>query len=702
MTLALAAAALSFPAIAAYPPAPQKAVSNTYHGVVVTDQYQWLENFDDPEVKSWLAQENKLSRDYFDQFPARQIVADRVKTLFTSSSSDYFGLVERHGKLFAAKRQPPKQQPLLVLLTSPNDVAGEKIIIDPNTMTADGSLTIDFFDPSPDGSKVAVSMSEKGSEDGSLHVFDTATGKELGDVIPRVAYPTGGGSVAWAPDGKGFFYTRYPAPGERAETDIHFYQQVYFHRLGAPVHQDTYAIGKDFPRIAEVRLVSSTKGGYTLAQVANGDGGDFAFYLKGKGEWKRIADFADQVKHADFGDDGYLYLMSKQGAPRGKLLRMALAKPDLGSAKVLAPEDDGTIQHFEVAGNRVFVSEQVGGPSRLKVIDTASGKATEVSLPPVSGVDDIVHTGNGAALARVTSFLAPPAWYTVSAAGATAKTALTVTSAANFDDAEVVREFAVSKDGTRVPLNIIRRKGTAMDGKNPLLLTAYGGYGISQSPNFSLNARIWLDQGGVYVVANLRGGGEYGEAWHTAGNLTRKQNVFDDFIASAEYLVKQGYTSPEHLAIRGGSNGGLLMGAVMTQRPDLFRAVVSAVGIYDMLRVELDPNGAFNVTEFGSVKDKAQFDALYGYSPLHHVKDGVNYPAVLMTTGDHDGRVNPAHSRKMIARLQAADPNGRPILLRTNANAGHGIGTALSERIAEATDVFCFLFESLQIQVKKQ
>jgi prolyl oligopeptidase len=393
--------------------------------------------------------------------------------------------------------------------------------------------------------------------------------------------------------------------------------------------------------------------------------------------------------------------MSKQQAPRGKLLRLPLAKPDLNSAKVLAPEDDGTILQFEVAGNKVFVSEQVGGPSRLKVIDTASGKATEVTLPSVSGVEDIVHTGNGTALARVTSFLAPPAWYSVTAAGATAKTALAVTSAANFDDAEIVREFATSKDGTKVPLNIIRRKGAAMDGKNPLLLTGYGGYGLSRPPNFSLGARIWLDQGGVYVVANLRGGSEYGEAWHTAGNLTRKQNVFDDFIASAEYLVKQGYTSPEHLAIQGRSNGGLLMGAVMTQRPDLFRAVLSGVGIYDMLRVELDPNGAFNVTEFGSVKDKAQFEALYAYSPLHHVKDGVNYPAILMTTGDHDGRVNPAHSRKMIARLQAADPGGRPILLRTNANAGHGMGTALSERIAEATDEFCFLFEALQVQVKK-
>jgi prolyl oligopeptidase len=243
------------------------------------------------------------------------------------------------------------------------------------------------------------------------------------------------------------------------------------------------------------------------------------------------------------------------------------------------------------------------------------------------------------------------------------------------------------------------RKGPKLDGHNPTILYGYGGYGVSMTPYFSSSRRVWLDHGGIYVVANIRGGGEYGEAWHTAGNLTRKQNVFDDFIASAEYLIAQHYTSTPKLAVMGGSNGGLLMGAVLTQRPDLFRAVSSSVGIYDMLRVELDPNGAFNTTEFGTVKDKAQFEALYAYSPFHHVKDGADYPAVLMMTGDNDGRVNPAHSRKMIARLQAADPHGKPILLRTTAAAGHGIGTALDEVINEQTDNFAFLFHELGVDL---
>jgi prolyl oligopeptidase len=270
------------------------------------------------------------------------------------------------------------------------------------------------------------------------------------------------------------------------------------------------------------------------------------------------------------------------------------------------------------------------------------------------------------------------------------RTALQTTSPADFGMVEVLREFATSPDGTRVPLNILRRKGTVLDGNNPTILYGYGGFGISLSPHFDAISSLWLDQGGVFVIANLRGGGEYGEAWHRAGNLTNKQRVFDDFLASAEYLIAAGYTRPARLAIMGGSNGGLLMGAALTQRPDLFRAVVAYVGVYDMLRVEFDPNGAFNVTEFGSVTDPAQFAALHAYSPYHRVVDGTPYPAVLLLTGDHDGRVNPAHSRKMTARLQAATSSGLPVLLRTSANTGHGIGTALNERIAEDTDVHAF------------
>jgi prolyl oligopeptidase len=282
------------------------------------------------------------------------------------------------------------------------------------------------------------------------------------------------------------------------------------------------------------------------------------------------------------------------------------------------------------------------------------------------------------------------------------KTALVGSSPVSFGDIEVTREFAPAKDGTKIPLNIVRKKGTKLDGQNPTLLYGYGGYGVSMSPNFDFTRRLWFDRGGIFVVANIRGGGEFGEQWHKAGNLTKKQTVFDDFTAAAEYLIKQKYTRPEKLAIQGGSNGGLLMGAMITQHPDLMRAVVSQVGIYDMLRVELAPNGEFNVTEFGTVKDPEQFKALYAYSPYHHVVDGTKYPAILMPTGANDGRVAPYHSRKMIARLDEANKSTKPILLRTSTSAGHGIGTALSERIKQIADIDAFLFAQLDMPPKAQ
>jgi prolyl oligopeptidase len=313
-----------------------------------------------------------------------------------------------------------------------------------------------------------------------------------------------------------------------------------------------------------------------------------------------------------------------------------------------------------------------------------------------------VHTEGDNILFHVETFLSPGSWHRLDAqSGSTSPTSLVEHSPDKFEDADVLREFATSRDGTRVPVEIVRRKGTKLDGQSPALLTGYGGYDISLSPHFlGPQARIWLDQGGVYAIANIRGGGEYGEEWHNAGKLTHKQNVFDDFIAAAEHLIERRYTSPEHLAIIGGSNGGLLMGAALTQRPDLFRAIVSFVGIYDMLRVELDPNGAFNTTEFGTVKNPEDFKALYAYSPYHHVQDGTVYPAVLFLTGENDHRVNPMQSRKMTARLEPAMGGEHPILLRTTSSAGHGIGTSLTERIEESADVLSFLFDQLGINYR--
>jgi prolyl oligopeptidase len=681
----------------AYPETPRRTATDTYHEVVVEDAYRWLEDADDPAVRAWNDAQNRYTRAYFDQTPFRDQLYGRLRRLHVEASSDYFALRPCAGRLFAIKRQPPQDQPLLVLLDSPDERESERVVLDPNALDPSGATTIDFYEPSPDGRLVAVSLSRNGSEDGTLYIYDVATGQALGDAVSRVTYPTGGGSVAWNADATGLYYTRYPHAGERSPEDLNFYQQVYFHALGAPSDTDTYVLGADFPRIAEIELEASEDGRYLLATVANGDGGEFAHYLRGpSGDWTQIARFEDQVKQALLGRDDALYLRSHKGAPNGQVLCVPLATPDLARARVVAAERQEAIQGFTPTDTRLYVNELVGGPSQIRVYDLGGAEQGLLPIEPVAAVGKVVHLGGDTVLFRSNSFVRPPAWYRFDPdEEEPARTALFVSSPADFRDVEVQRAYATSRDGTRVPLSILRRKGVALDGNNPTILYGYGGYEISISPFFDPGLSLWLEQGGVFAAANLRGGGEYGEAWHLAGNLTRKQTVFDDFLACAEHLIAAGYTNPGRLAILGRSNGGLLMGAALTQRPDLFRAVVSFVGLYDMLRVELDPNGAFNVTEFGTVADLEQFRALYAYSPYHRVADGAAYPAVLFVTGENDGRVNPAHSRKMTARLQAASRSARPVLLRTSASSGHGLGTGLNERIVEETDMYAFLFDQL-------
>ena len=683
---------------------PKKAVTNEYQGVRVEDDYQWLENDADPAVKTWSDAQNQRTRAYLDKLPDRAAIEKQLTEWYAKTSPSYSALVARPGILFGLKFQPPKQQQMLVTLASADDLKSEKIVIDPNAMDAKGKTAIDWFRPSRDGKYVAVSISEGGSEDGTLHVYETATGKALPDSVAHVQYPTAGGSAAWNADGTGIYYTRFPRKGERPESDLNFYQQVYFHKLGTPDSEDSYSIGKEFPRIAEIKLEASRDGKYILATVANGDGGDFAHYLLGpEGTWKQVTQFSDQIKATRLGRDNALYLLSRADAPRGKILRLPLDKPELTNASVVVSTSDAVIQFIEPTADALYVADLLGGPSQIRRFDLDGQDGMVIPISKISAVTEMESLDDNSLLFRDVSYTEPAAWFHCTyARKAPQKTALVNTIPVSFADIEVTREFATSKDGTKVPLNIVHKKGAKLDGNNPTLLYGYGGYSISMSPNFDFTRRLWFDRGGVYVVANIRGGGEFGEEWHKAGNLTNKQNVFDDFAAAAEYLIKEKWTRPEKLAIQGGSNGGLLMGAMIAQHPELMRAVVSSVGIYDMLRVELAPNGAFNVTEFGTVKDPEQFKALYAYSPYHHVVDGAKYPSILMMTGANDGRVAPYHSRKMVARLDEANKSSNPILLRTSSSAGHGIGTALSERIKQQADMYSFLFAQLGMASKKR
>jgi prolyl oligopeptidase len=423
-----------------------------------------------------------------------------------------------------------------------------------------------------------------------------------------------------------------------------------------------------------------------------------------RGTWRQFADYDDRIVQALFGKHDDLFLVSLRDAPRGEIEHIAIA--DLGQpAQTIVPEAKDAIEtsffgmpSIAATPNRLYVVYQLGGPSEIRAFDHAGTPTPGPEATPIAAFYDLEPLAGDDLLYAMVSYAKPEGRYVFDAKnGHTTETALASSSPVNLDDMEVRREFATSRDGTQVPVNILFRKGTKLDGTNPCLATGYGGYGVCITPEYTANRRIMLDQGFVIAIANLRGGGEYGEAWHLAGNLTHKQNVFDDFFAVLEHLIERKYTSSEHLAILGGSNGGLLMGATLVQHPSLAKVVVSFVGIYDILRAELSPNGEFNVTEFGTVKNLADFRAMLAYSPYENVKQGVRYPAILMLTGANDPRVEPMQSRKMIARLQAATASTAPILLRTSDDSGHGIGTSLAELIDETVDVYAFLFDELGI-----
>ncbi|MDB5397025.1 MAG: prolyl endopeptidase [Rhodospirillales bacterium] len=694
---------------ASAPPTAVKSVSDIYHGVAVADPYRWLENADDPAVKGWSDSQNMYTRAYLDGLAVRGPIKEELTRLISATSPSYYRLKRRGNAIFAMFNQPPKQQPMLSVMPLSADPKAARVIVDPNTINAKGTIAIDWYVPSPDGKRVAVSVSEGGSEDGTLHIFDVATSKEIDDPIANVQYPTAGGSMAWAADGQSFWYTRYPA--DRPVEDRHFYQHVYFHRIGQPSVGDTDLLGKDIPdaKIAEIQLDDSFDPGHPTAIVENGDSGRFVVYALNADRWIQIAGYHDQIIAATRGPDHALYLVSRSGAPHSKVLKLAPGDLNIRHAQVIVPEDDGAIapvseddeQPFAIAGDRIYVKKLVGGPSRVDIYDLNGKKLGIVPLPDVVAVDEIVPAAKDSVLFSVATYLRPPYFLRYDpATGKAEETGLVQTSPISFDDVEAIRAFAVSKDGTKVPVNIIRRKGISLNGTNPVLLYGYGGYGISMTPRFlGAERRVWLNGGGVYAVANIRGGGEFGEDWHRNGALTHKQNVFDDFFAASQYMVDARYTTGKQLAILGGSNGGLLMGAELTQHPGAFRTVVAQVGIYDMLRVELDPNGTFNTTEFGTVKDPDQFKALYAYSPYHHIQNGTAYPSVLFMTGANDGRVNPLQSRKMAARLQKATSSGQPVYLRTSDDSGHGHGSALSVRIDQGADYLAFLFDQLGMQL---
>lgn len=678
-------------------------MANTYHGFKVADPYQWLEDWDASEVKEWSDAQNSFARTHLDALEIANELRPEVEAVLAAPVVSYSSIVRAGDVFFASKRQPPKPQPVIVLLKSIDDLQGARVVIDPSALDEQGSTLVDWFRPSPDGTLLAASLSVGGSESGDVHVFDVATGERVHEVIPRVNGGTAGGDLVWTKAGDGFFYTRYPANGERESKDMAFYQQLWFHKLGTPVSEDRYELGKGLPRIAEIQLDRDPGSNVLLATVQKGDGGEFSHFIRhGRGKWKQFSDFGDGTVHASFGGRSGLYAVSRHDAPRGRLMLTSLKLPKLETARELLAQDDDTLitdfwggRTVVVTKSRIYVQYQTGGPSEIRTFDLRGKPVDGPKGATVTAVSEMLPLDGDDLLFATTSFVGPKQWAVWDSNKKEVRpTALSSTSPVDFSDIQVRREFATSKDGTQVPVNILVPKGVKLDGDNPCLVTGYGGYGVNITPRMRAQYSILLRRGFVIAVVNLRGGSEYGEQWHEAGRLTHKQNVFDDFESALHHMIDTGYTKPERLAIEGGSNGGLLVGATMVQHPEVIKAVVAHVGIYDMLRVELSANGAFNVTEFGTVTDKTHFEAMRAYSPYHNVVDDTAYPAVLFMTGANDPRVDPMQSRKMTARMQAASTGG-VVLLRTSANTGHGAGTPLAARVEEAVDVYAFLISQV-------
>jgi len=692
------------------PKANAKPVVDLHHGTKVTDNYRWLEDGNSPATQKWVADEMAYTRSLLDPLPGRDAIQKRLTELLSIGSITPPMITGKH--YFYTKREGMQNQPVLYVRDSLN--GPDRILVDANQLAADGTIALDWFQPSDNGQFVAYGTSASGSEMSTLHIVETKTGAILSDTIER----TRACSIAWLHGNIGFYYTRYPKKGDVPAGQEMYNRHVFFHELGTDPDTDDLIFGEgrdpeDWPSV-----FLSNDGRWLLIHVSQGwtKSELYLMDLKGKNPPSRLTTGKDFNYGAEV-YDGKVYLVTNEDAPRYRVFVTDAGNFDREAWKEIIPQSDAVLQNVSVYGGKLFAQYEQNATSQLKLFDLEGKKITDIWLPAIGTVFQTTGRWNhDETFVGFHSFTVPPSIYRVDLTPVHYKTAgknsiegeaianptlWTKVDAPSIDpsDYEVAQEWYKSKDGTRVPMFIVHKKGLEKNGKNPTLLTAYGGFNISLTPSFSRTAYLWMEHGGVFAVANLRGGAEFGEDWHRAGMLDKKQNVFDDMIAAAEHLISEEYTDRNHLAIQGGSNGGLLMGAMMTQRPDLFRAVVCQVPLLDMLRYQNFQIAKLWIPEYGSAENAEQFKWLYAYSPYHHVKPGTEYPAILFMTGDFDTRVDPMHAKKMAAEMQAEARNGqsktRPILLRIEAKAGHGAGKPVTKQIEEFTDVYSFLFWQL-------
>jgi prolyl oligopeptidase len=683
----------------AYPVARRAEVVDDYHGTKVADPYRWLEDPDAPETRAWIEAENRLTEAYLAAVPERAWINERLTRLWNYPK--YGPPFRKGGRYFFLKNDGLQNQS--VLYTQRGLTGEPAVLLDPNGLAADGTVALTTLAASEDGRLLVYGTSASGSDWEELRVRDVAAARDLPDRLRWVKFS----GASWTKDGRGFFYSRYPEPAGPALTETNRFQRVYYHRVGTPQAEDVLVYERPDQPEWGMNAQVTDDGHYAVLHVWLGtDRRNRIYYLdlgrptrpRVRGDVVRLLDDFD-ARYAFVGNDGpVFYFLTDLDAPRGRVIAVDLRRPERTRWREVIPQGDEVLEGVQLIHDTFVASYLHDAHSRLRLFARDGRPLAELPLPTLGTVSAISGERRGDEMFYAfTSFLYPTTIFRYDFR--TGATSVFRAPAIDFDPSayETIQVFYPSKDGTRVPLFITARKGLARDGAHPTLLYGYGGFNVSLTPSFSVATLVWLELGGVYAVANLRGGGEYGEAWHQAGMLERKQTVFDDFIAAAEYLIAQGYTSPARLAIAGASNGGLLVGAAMTQRPELFGAALPAVGVLDMLRFHKFTIGWAWVTEYGSADSAAQFPVLYRYSPLHNVRPGTAYPATFITTADHDDRVVPAHSFKFAAALQAAQAGPAPILIAIETKAGHGAGKPTSKAIAEQADRLAFLVKTLGI-----
>jgi prolyl oligopeptidase len=702
---AIGAALASNAALPLEPPpvAPVRPVTDTYFGTEVVDNYRYMENLDDPQVQAWMKAQSDYTNALLDRLPGRAALLARIHALNNTDLARR-GIIRRGERYFYRRVEPGAQQPKLYYR---DGLQGEEhLLLDPATLGTGGTThyALDFYTPSWDGRYVAYGLSAGGSEDSVLRVLEVPSGRILEDAIDRSSNSV----VAWRPDNKSFFYLRYAkrTPDLRA-ADRLYNARTFLHTLAERVNGegDPVVFGRgvdsrlDVPEGQVTFIVVSPDSPFALAVANhNADVNPSTLFVAPlssvngpRTPWHRIAEVEDGVTQFSLRGN-QLYFLSQHGAARFRLLRTSLTHPDIAHAEVIVPEGQGVLTNFAIAADALYLRERAGAVSHLLQVSW-DGKRTHALPLPFEGSlqGPTTDPREPGALFSIQGWVQPARVYSYDpATDAATDTGLIPPSSLDVSQLQVEEVFAVSYDGTRIPLSIVHRQGLKLDASHPTIISGYGSYGQSLEPVFSPTSLAWLERGNVLAVAHIRGGGEYGEGWHLAGFKRTKLNTVLDFVACAEYLVDQQYTASKYLIARGGSAGGITVGGAMTWRPHLFSVILDQVGLSDTLRVELTPNGPPNISEFGSVQTEDGFHALYAMGPYFHVRDGTAYPAVLFTTGANDPRVAPWESAKMAARVQAATRSGRPVLLRVDYDAGHGMGSMARQYETEIADLWSF------------